>query len=176
MQLFLNKGNVLPDDSPCSGGRSVPVTDLSNGLTQYCVVPLLCCCGNRWTENQHASEKVLQRVKESLTFLSLWLTASETHTHTHTLIMTGNTVKKPVDFHVFVDFFPPRPPTSFFSVNLRILHFSLKKKKSSPHTPPGITFKFLLLQFNFGLKPCVTSPKVQTDSLKPPTSKLDSLL
>lgn len=159
----------------------VVVADQSQSLTWVMAslsTVLFPCCVAVVTDGQRTSMPVKRFCRESKNLwpfcLCGWLLLK--HTHTHTLIMTGNTVKKPVDFHVFVDFFPPRPPTSFFSVNLRILHFSLKKKKSSPHTPPGITFKFLLLQFNFGLKPCVTSPKVQTDSLKPPTSKLDSLL
>lgn len=52
------------NDSPCTHGRSVPVTDLSNGDAQYCIVLCRVAVVTEG-EYQHAKEKVLQRVEES---------------------------------------------------------------------------------------------------------------
>lgn len=53
------------NDSPCTHGRSVPVTDLSNGDAQYCIVLCRVAVVTEGESNQHAKEKVLQRVEES---------------------------------------------------------------------------------------------------------------
>ena len=123
---------------PCTHGRSAPVTDLSNGEARYCIV--LCRVAvvterERAPACQRKGSAESWRVTESLTFLSVWLTAPpfidmKIHSHTHT-----GTMKWGCRLSCFCWVALSMSSNLLFSVNLKILPFfsSLTSDTSGDH-------------------------------------------
>lgn len=110
------------NDSPCSRGRSVPVTDLSNGDAQYCIV--LCrvavVTGGEststlqkrfcWELKCHCISDLSVCVADCAAIYRHW----DTHRHSDRPAM-----KEAVGFHVFVAIYSPALLTCFSQSTLK---------------------------------------------------------
>jgi len=106
--LAADAGTAPGNDSPCIHGRSVPVTGLSNGNAQYCIV---LCCVAVVTEEKSIGilKKTLCRELKSYRISDLSVSEAgckdnqrngnaRTHVHNDKLA-----VKEAVDFHVLLN-------------------------------------------------------------------------
>lgn len=149
------------NDSPCTRGRSVPVTDLSNGNAQYCIV---LCRVAVVTEGESTSMPKKRFCRElrshrnsDLSVCVADCTTIYRHADTHNdrLAMKG--------FHVFVESRSPCSHTCFYQSTLKFCHFffSLVTSRSSVYE-----FRSRVLPF----KASVEAAYLQTSSPIAPDS------